>query len=608
MAVRRLASEQPASFEFTPENLAWAKGKITDYPEGRQASAVIPILWKAQEQHDGWLPEPAIRLVADMLSMPYIRVFEIATFYTMFQLQPVGKVAHIGVCGTTPCMLRGAQDIVGVCKKRIAGHPFELSNDGKFSWEEVECAGACVNAPMVQIGSDTFEDLTPESFEALLDALARGETPTPGPQSARKASEPISGATTLLGEQRRPKPSTGEAPGDAAPDQGVSPASPAAHREQAGVPSGSDRPEVEATRSSDEPASEPSPAAPEAKTNGRVAETPEEAAKQKPADASDVKPDHAAVGTGAPVERTTTAANDDEIELSPPSDDEAEKDAADRAAPGAEFAAEPEEAPAETKPEEAAAPAEAPTEAKTEDAAAPEAPAEPKPEEAAAPEAPVEAKPEEAAAPEAPVEPKPEAAAAPEAPIEPKPEEAAAPEAPVEAKPEEAAAPEAPAEPKPEEAAAPETPVEPKPEEAAAPEAPVEPKPEEAAAPEAPVEPKPEEAAAPAETPAAAEPAPTMPAPPDRVAAKRADAAGVRPHGVMADTVEASDDLKTISGVGPVIEKTLNRLGIFTFAQIAGWTQENKDWVNAYLAFKGRIDRERWVEQAAEFANRSDAS
>lgn len=197
MAVRRLAQTQPASFEFTPENLEWAKAKIGDYPEGRQASAVIPILWKAQEQHNGWLPEPAIRLVADMLEMPYIRVFEIATFYTMFQLSPVGTVAHIGVCGTTPCMLRGSEALVGVCKTRIAQQPFALSADGRFSWEEVECAGACVNGPMVQIGGDTYEDLDEERFNALLDALDRGDSVAPGPQSARKASEPLSGATSL---------------------------------------------------------------------------------------------------------------------------------------------------------------------------------------------------------------------------------------------------------------------------------------------------------------------------------------------------------------------------------------------------------------------------
>src|SRR5690606_32066434 len=163
MAVRRLHHEQPASFAFTAENLEWAQKIIARYPEGRQASAVIPLLWRAQEQHDGWLPEPAIRYVADMLGMPHIRVLEVATFYTMFQLAPVGRKAHIQVCGTTPCQLRGAEDLISVCKSKIAAHPHELSADGDFSWEEVECLGACVNAPMVQIFKDTYEDLTPES-------------------------------------------------------------------------------------------------------------------------------------------------------------------------------------------------------------------------------------------------------------------------------------------------------------------------------------------------------------------------------------------------------------------------------------------------------------
>jgi NADH-quinone oxidoreductase subunit E len=197
MAVRRLHAEQPESFEFTPENLAWARKKITDYPEGKQASAVIPLLWRAQEQHDGWLPEPAIRYVADMLDMPYIRVFEIATFYTMFQLSPVGRKAHVQVCGTTPCMLRGAEDIVAVCKRRIASEPHTLSDDGDFSWEEVECLGVCANAPMVQIWKDTYEDLTPELFEKLLDGFAAGNPPKAGSQIGRTASAPEGGPTTL---------------------------------------------------------------------------------------------------------------------------------------------------------------------------------------------------------------------------------------------------------------------------------------------------------------------------------------------------------------------------------------------------------------------------
>jgi NADH-quinone oxidoreductase subunit E len=192
MSVRRLAPKelQPASFEFTAENLAWAKAQIAKYPDGRQASAVIPILWKAQEQHDGWVSEPAIRAVADLLAMPYIRVLEIATFYTQFQLQPVGRKAHVQVCGTTPCRLRGAGDLISACRHRIHHDPFQLSADGDFSWEEVECLGACVNAPMVMIGKDTYEDLTVESFTKVLDGFAAGNPPKPGPQSGRQFSAP----------------------------------------------------------------------------------------------------------------------------------------------------------------------------------------------------------------------------------------------------------------------------------------------------------------------------------------------------------------------------------------------------------------------------------
>lgn len=198
MAVRRLHEEQPDSFAFTPDNENWAKEQIGKYPEGRQASAVIPLLWRAQEQHAGWLPEPAIRAVADMLDMPYIRVLEVATFYTMFQLQPVGKKAHVQVCGTTPCMLRGANDLKDVCRRKIAENQFELSEDGNFSWEEMECLGACVNAPMLQIFKDTYEDLTPEKLEQLIDDIAAGKPVTPGPQNGRHFSVAEGGLTTLV--------------------------------------------------------------------------------------------------------------------------------------------------------------------------------------------------------------------------------------------------------------------------------------------------------------------------------------------------------------------------------------------------------------------------
>jgi len=197
MSFRRLHPEQPDSFEFTPENLEWARKRIALYPEGREASAVIPLLWRAQEQNGGWTTEPMIRYIADMLGMRPIRVLEIATFYTMFQLQPVGRKAHIQVCGTTPCMLRGAEDLVKVCKRRIAEKAHALSDDGDFSWEEVECLGACTNAPMIQIGEKVYEDLTPERFEEIIDEIAAGKDPHPGPQNGRTSSEPLGGPTTL---------------------------------------------------------------------------------------------------------------------------------------------------------------------------------------------------------------------------------------------------------------------------------------------------------------------------------------------------------------------------------------------------------------------------
>lgn len=249
MAVRRLHTEQPEGFAFSRANLSWAKEQIAKYPEGRQASAVIPLLWRAQEQ-EGWVTEPAIRTIADMLEMPYIRVLEVATFYTMFHLAPVGRKAHVQVCGTTPCMLRGAEDIVAVCKRRIAAHPHETSADGDFSWEEVECLGACVNAPMVQIFSDTYEDLTPERFEALLDAFARGETPAPGPQLERLASAPEGEWTTLTAEPSAAK--KGKAPakpkGAKGDTEHPSPRTPAARGQKAAHPEPTGQAEEEAAR------------------------------------------------------------------------------------------------------------------------------------------------------------------------------------------------------------------------------------------------------------------------------------------------------------------------------------------------------------------------
>lgn len=204
MSVRRLADEsvQPKSFAFTRENKAWAKETIGKYPKGRQASAVLPLLMRAQEQ-EGWVTQPAIEHVANMLDMPQIRVLEVATFYTQFQLKPVGTKAHVQVCGTTPCMLCGAEELVRVLRDKVSPEPFETNAAGTLSWEEVECQGACVNAPMVMIGRDTYEDLTAERLEEILDAFEAGQGGTikPGPQVDRIVSAPASGLTSLTDEK-----------------------------------------------------------------------------------------------------------------------------------------------------------------------------------------------------------------------------------------------------------------------------------------------------------------------------------------------------------------------------------------------------------------------
>ena len=183
MSVRRLAEQQPESFAFTPANQAWAEKEITKYPPGRQASAIIALLWRAQKQNDYWLPRPAIEMVARMLDMPYIRALEVATFYTMFNLEPVGR-HYVQLCGTTPCMLRGSEEIKQVLRDKI-GAEHHVTADGQFSWIEVECLGACCNAPMVQINDDYYEDLTPETFAKLLDDLAAGREVRIGSQTGR---------------------------------------------------------------------------------------------------------------------------------------------------------------------------------------------------------------------------------------------------------------------------------------------------------------------------------------------------------------------------------------------------------------------------------------
>ena len=194
--LRRLHPNQPDSFAFTDANQAWAEAQMTKFPEGRQASAIIPLLWRAQEQ-EGWLTRPAIERVAEMLDMAYMRALEVASFYFMYQLQPVGGVAHFQICGTTTCMICGAEDLVGVCREKIAAKPHEISSDGKFSWEEVECLGACANAPMAQVGKDYYEDLTAVRLGEIIDEMAAGEIPAPGPQNGRFAAEPLAGLTSL---------------------------------------------------------------------------------------------------------------------------------------------------------------------------------------------------------------------------------------------------------------------------------------------------------------------------------------------------------------------------------------------------------------------------
>jgi NADH-quinone oxidoreductase subunit E len=244
MSVRRLAEKQPRSFAFTPDNLAWAKAQIERYPPGRQQSAVISVLWRAQEQCGGWLPQKAIEAVAELLGMARIRVLEIATFYTMFNLAPVGKF-HVQFCGTTPCLLRGAGELKKVLQRMI-GEENEVTADGKFSWVEVECLGACVNAPMVQINSDYYEDLTTASLTHIINDLAAGNTPKPGPQIDRVNSAPVGGPTTLtdpsLYDDSEISPPVGASLID---DDAKKPGEPA-NRRDAPIPK---HPEADATRS-----------------------------------------------------------------------------------------------------------------------------------------------------------------------------------------------------------------------------------------------------------------------------------------------------------------------------------------------------------------------
>lgn len=187
--IHHIQDSGPSVFTFTPENFRKAQAIIARYPAGKQQSAVMPLLTLAQRQHDGWIPKAAMDYIAVMLSMPPVRVYEVATFYTMYNLQPVGRHV-IEVCTTTPCWLRGSDKIVEACEKQLGVKCGETTADGQFTLKEAECLGACVNAPMCQIGDHYYEDLTPESVKKIIEILESGELPQPGPQSGRRSSEP----------------------------------------------------------------------------------------------------------------------------------------------------------------------------------------------------------------------------------------------------------------------------------------------------------------------------------------------------------------------------------------------------------------------------------
>ena len=198
MNIKKIEKNQPKNFEFNKKNIELAKKIISNYPEDKQQSAVMSLLYLAQRQNNNWIPLVAMKYIAKFLNMPYIKVYEVATFYSMYNLTPVGKY-FFQVCTTTPCMIRGAYNLVNVCKKKISEKEGEISKDGKSSWIEVECLGACVNAPMIQINDDYFEDLDPKKLEKIIDQISKNESPKPGSYRGRLNSEPENIRKTLLG-------------------------------------------------------------------------------------------------------------------------------------------------------------------------------------------------------------------------------------------------------------------------------------------------------------------------------------------------------------------------------------------------------------------------
>ena len=200
MTLRKISKEQPDRFEFNSENLVEAKEIIAKYPEGKQQSAVMALLYIAQKQHDNWIPLSAMKYIGKFLKMPYVKVYEVATFYSMYNLSPVGKY-FFQICTTTPCMLRGAYDLVKVCKNKISEKENVLSDDGKISWMEVECLGACVNAPMMQVNEDHYEDLNDKKLEEIIETIYQNKIPKPGSYSGRINAEPVNNRKTLLGNK-----------------------------------------------------------------------------------------------------------------------------------------------------------------------------------------------------------------------------------------------------------------------------------------------------------------------------------------------------------------------------------------------------------------------
>ncbi|WFP73473.1 NADH-quinone oxidoreductase subunit E [Mesorhizobium sp. WSM4906] len=419
MSVRRLAeaSVQPASFTFNKENAAAAKQWIAKYPKGREQSAIIPLLMLAQEQ-EGWVTKAAIETISDMLGMPRIRGLEVATFYTQYQLNPVGTRAHIQVCGTTPCMLRGSEALMDVCRSKIHHDQFHTNEKGTLSWEEVECLGACVNAPMVMIFKDTFEDLTPERLAEIIDLYeaGKGAEVKPGPQNGRTGSEPASGLTTLKSEKAILKSTR---------DKEAKAAAKAAKEAAASAPAAAPAAVVSQT-----PAA-PAPSAPVG---------PSKSSKPK-TDAPETSP---ALTTPSPVK--VSPATEKAASVRAPRHSAANANQAD---PEVEGVSKPRSGPA-----------------------------------------------------------------------------------------------------------------------------------------------------------IKAEPASAFKSPETKQPAAKAAKPSLedknRPAGI--ERPAAVDDLKLISGVGPKIEGTLHSLGIYTFAQVASWKKAEREWVDGYLNFRGRIERDDWVKQAKALA------